>query len=899
MRHGDTTRAAADGCHERQPTTPRDLGNPPGLHALAYRVGTHVDFRGAMLAALDREAALADLATRADDDATIALIDAWATVLDVLTFYQERIANEGFLRTATEPRSLAELARGSGYEPRPGVAASTHLAFELETAAGAPAETMLPRGLRVQSLPGPGERAQTFETTEPQLARGAWNLLTPRRTMAQVVGRDTPALYLRGSDALVDPGDAILLVGPGRRADSRPDDWELRTVLAVERVPGSAHTLVRLAPALAHPGGGDLGAGPDVFVLRQRAALFGHDAPNPALFSRETTRIAAFLRDDGRWRDATLRPGPIDLDTVYSKVLPGSWLVLRAPSGAALVRADAVSTISRSDFGVSARITRIEPEEHGRAFGDGFPLDLTEVWAQSEPLVLAEAPRSGAIGRGPLRDVALAAGVLDPVEGDRIAVAGTLTGPLAGRQLIASGRRSRMTLRSPGQRRAPGATRDVAAGEVLTLLARPEPVGSRLRWHVRDASGSDGFVDAHADDVVLHGADEDGDEAAEVVTLAAFGPGDGTVLELAAALRGVYDRTTVTILGNVVRAGHGETRQEVLGSGDGSRPGQSFVLAHAPLTHVSSGGAGGAESELEVRVDGVLWERVASFVGRGPHERVYVLSRDAVGATRLQFGDGRYGSRLPSGVENVTARYRVGIGLEGLLRAGQLSVVLSRPLGVKGVRSPLATLGAEDPEGHDQVRRNAALTTRTMDRVVSLHDYADFARAFAGIGKTDAAWLWDGASRRVHLTVAGADGSVVATGSELHAHLADAVAAAGPPGARVVVAPHEPRSFTLSARIGVDHRFEPDAVMIAVRAALGEAFSFDRRAFGQRVDAGEVLATMQRVEGVRFVTRLVLRGPVDEVGRASWDALAGTHRPAALLTIDLDGCALVAEAVRP
>ena len=59
----------------------------------------------------------------------MALFDAWATIGDVLTFYQERIANEGYLRTATERRSVLELARLVGYQPRPGVAASVHLAY--------------------------------------------------------------------------------------------------------------------------------------------------------------------------------------------------------------------------------------------------------------------------------------------------------------------------------------------------------------------------------------------------------------------------------------------------------------------------------------------------------------------------------------------------------------------------------------------------------------------------------------------------------------------------------------------------------------------------------------------------------------------------------------------------
>ena len=36
--------------------------------------------------------------TRAPDDPTIALLDAWATVGDVLGFYLDRIADEGYLR---------------------------------------------------------------------------------------------------------------------------------------------------------------------------------------------------------------------------------------------------------------------------------------------------------------------------------------------------------------------------------------------------------------------------------------------------------------------------------------------------------------------------------------------------------------------------------------------------------------------------------------------------------------------------------------------------------------------------------------------------------------------------------------------------------------------------------
>ena len=106
-------------------------------------------------------------------------------MLDVIAFYQERIANEGYLATATERRSVLELARTIGYELAPGVAAGAHLAFTVEGAAGAPGRATVEPGVRVLSIPGQGERPQTFETVEGIEARATWNALRPRQREAQ------------------------------------------------------------------------------------------------------------------------------------------------------------------------------------------------------------------------------------------------------------------------------------------------------------------------------------------------------------------------------------------------------------------------------------------------------------------------------------------------------------------------------------------------------------------------------------------------------------------------------------------------------------------------------------------------------------------------------------------
>ena len=105
--------AACDCCSGVTGRTPIRIDVRPGLSAIPYRVGTHPDFLASMLAGLTAAGrpALAQLASRDPEDFTPALLDAWAVVGDVLTFYTERLAQESYLRTARERISLQELGR--------------------------------------------------------------------------------------------------------------------------------------------------------------------------------------------------------------------------------------------------------------------------------------------------------------------------------------------------------------------------------------------------------------------------------------------------------------------------------------------------------------------------------------------------------------------------------------------------------------------------------------------------------------------------------------------------------------------------------------------------------------------------------------------------------------------
>jgi predicted phage baseplate assembly protein len=352
----------------------------------------------------------------------------------------------------------------------------------------------------------------------------------------------------------------------------------------------------------------------------------------------------------------------------------------------------------------------------------------------------------------------------------------------------------------------------------------------------------------------------------EVVFLdEAIHSGGLTQLTFKAGLQNAYLRKTITLSANVVAATHGETVKEIIGSGEGTRANQRFKLKRPPLTHTSAATASGTLSSLEIRVNGIRWDQAQRLYGLTPQDERYLVQQDDDGTSYVIFGDGERAARLPTGAENVVAIYRSGAGSEGMLAAQKLTLLQSRPLGVRGVTNPLPSSGAADPENRDDAKVNAPLTVLTLDRIVSVQDFEDFARAFAGIGKARACRLWDGNRQIVHLTVAGAAAIapvdedeiapaiasyVVEPGSVLFQNLEVAMAQACDPAHRFVVRPYTPLFFNVTARVLVNPRYLQSTVFAAVESALKAAFAFERRGFSQPVTVAEVITTIQQVEGV-------------------------------------------------
>ncbi|MPY54464.1 putative baseplate assembly protein, partial [Streptomyces sp. K1PN6] len=219
--------ACRDGHDER--LAPAPVHNPPGRTALDYRVGEYGSFLAALLDRLASPAypALNGLTVRTPDDPAIGLLDATAVLGDLLTFHSERIADEAYIRTANEHRSLVLLGRLVGHRPRPGVAAATHLAYTLER--DPRAETLpvvIPRGARSHSVPASAdEESQTFETGRDLTARWDWNELKVRRRRPSLVTPEDlekrSELFVEGTNNSLQTGDQLLFVFGERAGGER------------------------------------------------------------------------------------------------------------------------------------------------------------------------------------------------------------------------------------------------------------------------------------------------------------------------------------------------------------------------------------------------------------------------------------------------------------------------------------------------------------------------------------------------------------------------------------------------------------------------------------------------------------------------------------------------------
>ena len=830
------------------PKDPQVVRNPPGLPAISYRVDDFTGFRRALLRPLPGEQAI-NTWRPTPGDLGLQILEWWAYLADVLTFYNERYANEAYLRTATQQASIVNLAALLAYQPAPGIAATGMLAA-IRSASHPNEALFVPAGLSLSSTATHGIPAQTFEVDAKGRFHGVSAVpvtVPPDNTLHLDQGLPYEVL-LAGRITGVKQDDCLLLVN--RAFTGTDDDWAQVTVTGVtattDPATGAANTHIGLStvnwgPTQGPPGQPDIGLAPDYRLLRPTAAT--------ALWSNRHVPVGSHVIGRSPTNHQLTR---VHLSASVRNISPGDQVFFQAeflnePDALALGVVIATEEefwavpFPGSSSGTQTPSGWTDTPSGPASEGDAGAIETARVGAAHARTAEAKPPQAKAPGATPPQatdgggakpppDIPIAHTVLD------LQMASLHAELLAGTT-------SQVGLSSIAVRYG---LRDV--GTVIGVPASHLPnLGHKVEAAYKPAvAGHPAFLQDKTGAGVLVGLDT-GDDSKISFTH----PGDAARAAPASHPLPV----PLQLLVNLVPVSRGTTvTGEVLGSGNAALTRQSFTLAKSPLTYLASGA--GWVSTLRVFVDRTEWQEVPGFFGQPPQARVYVVTRSPdQSVTTVTFGDGVNGARLTSGTGNVTASYRYGSGKLSP-PAGRLTMISEPQVNLASMQNPVAVSGGADPEAPDDVRGSAPLTAATFGRAISAADYENIAARAPGVSRAAAYWEFDPTEQRTLLKIYIGDDSAAVS-----AALA-ALAGSEDPSRPVqpVLATAVP--LGLSCLLSLEQGYQSSAVVTAAATALtGPAglFSPDRMGIGQRLYRSAVDAALL-VPGVTAVQDLTVTG---------------------------------------
>lgn len=816
------------------PAFPRVLSNRPGLPRIDYRIGTYSELRERMLALLDRNPTLAAWTHRGVDDPGIALVESAAAVGDILTLYQELYANELYLRTAQSRESVAELVRLLGYRLAPGVAGEA--TFALAVKGGAPVTVPQGFGLKAQieGLAKPGEFESTAELVAyPHLSQ--FHLYRPRTVPS--IGNGTQSFFMSVGPAeglSFKSGDRILV---GTTASATPDPTRLGSgqILIVDRSWTSFGALyVKFTTGLVLDGAAnELQA----YKLGDSYRHFGHNAP-PIYFdiSGSTTipKSTSYLRYDEQGGESSkfssmkfsTELSDLPLDSQVSDLASGDRIIVQGP-----ITVFSSNSVERVDASYS-RHARHRPEQ--------FTLVSQVVSLTNSTLTFGSVS-------GPSTVLTLA-GTLQTLMRETSATA------------------VRADIRSMTLHQVVGAPFRLRAEHVSAAA----PKGNELYLFGTDAD----LESLRRRRLLLAGPAADDAQFATVTDLQGPGLKDGRTTELRRVTLDAdvsyanfnYDESKVTVYGNLVPATQGHTEKEVpIGSGDRRQMWQTFGLPKSPLTYLLDETRTPAQApRLHVYVNGIEWTVVDTFFNSGPEDTVYVVREDDSGRSYVQFGDGKTGRRLPSGLDNVTAVFRVGIAAYGHLKAGTNPQITGKLLNFEKLYLPLPVSVGASREDADGARAAAPGKVQSLGRMVSLTDIEAEALALPHVQKASARWIAPEGIPLVQLTVLTESGEATDLAA-VRDSMRTFNRCRGPARYPIDVV----RGIRQYVYLKVDAGFDPSRREADVAAGIkrslgltgeegngidgaGGLFELHMRRFGESVHRSQVVAAIQNTEGVTW-----------------------------------------------
>ncbi|HBL60570.1 MAG TPA: hypothetical protein DDZ80_19575, partial [Cyanobacteria bacterium UBA8803] len=800
---------------------PKKIYNRAGLARIDYRIGSYADFREAMFRKLNENEVLKNWTHREPDDPGIALLEGAAVLGDILTFYQELYANESYLRTAQWRESIADLVRLVGYQLSPGVGGKATFAFKFKGDKPITIPAGFPLKAQLAGITPPVDFETTTETVAyPDLSQ--FNLYRPY--LLPNIQKGTNSFSLETANLKVDlnKGDRLFLAVTPSQSET---DRQIVVIKEIKKRFDRTEIYIEGSWQSA-----DVGKNIYAYKLGRSFRHFGHNSPPNFVTVEGDNTVTKNVRFSRRLnlKNSTLSPTSMPLDTEVDDISVGAILLVQ------------LQLTNRSGIG----------SEHF------FERKVSKV-----------SQRSLTWDVGPL-------------------TAGTtiveINSSITTKNLIYTDIRTIEFLE--------------VIGEKFLLQGVYQEKSSRSLTKLLYFSNSQAYQ--HLDRRLLAFVKPDGTHETLTVSI------DKNQIDAdnSVKLRHLYlpnfsqdfsikdfpllAEPQVTVYGNLVAANQGKTEKEaVLGNGDSRQKFQTFKLPKSPLTYHHLPGATPPEApELQIYVSDRLWQRVPAFFNQQPDAEIYIVREDSNGDSWVQFGDGTTGKQLPSGIKNIVAKYRTGIGAYGALKLETKVQASGRLDRLDRIDLPGIVTGGAAPETGENAKAAAPGKIQSLDRLVSLQDFESETLAIPGVAKALATWELVDNVPSVVVTVLMETGRTqeFTTVAEILSNLDRCRGAQRFP----IAVPEGKRKYVyIAANVAFDPTCRWNLLQKDIQAALGVTgenqglFSLQNRRFGQKEYTTRIAGIIQNVPGVLWVEvkGLISLGTADDPTQLNLPQAIASH----------------------
>jgi hypothetical protein len=797
---------------------PPVLNIDAGLTDLPRQTATFSQFRKAMLYAIRAEGQPLDgWQARSESDLGVMLIEMWAYVCDVISFYDKVIANEEYLSTATQRDSLRKLVALLGYIPRPATASSVQLA----ALASGRLPVTLPLGTAFRSGAFGSNPAQIFElTTDTQInpLANSWQVLYPHWQTVQSTDPNNELNII----PKVAPKEKMLLLLTTPN-DSNNQVLQVANSQPLVDIDGSKYTNLIFTAALSLP---DFSSSPPV--------------PGTSFTSLQLstpTRTAVVTQ--------ITTSNTILLDAVYNDIRQGEYIFITSSWDARWFKVQSVAiqqpppvnntiTVNPNGAGLQTiavsstqgNVTALTLDENVNhdpsRVSNPYPSDNTQQYSINNIALRSYRYYYARYAGDVLASDLFSELSLDNwTNSDQLQLhfglqnAGTVTG-------LATGT---LTNTNPD----PLSLSPVDANSTVVY-----PTQFLFKDNNARAIALTGQITVN-DDTLTLGTNTDWDNIT---------PSPSLVLP-------------VTVYGNLITATRGQTvLNEILGSGDGSSANQTFTLKNSPLTYFSGSASGnnlGVTSTLTIYVNNILWQEVPSFYGALPSDQLYIVRQDDSGNSYITFGDGIRGQRLPTGTNNVTANYRYGAG-SACPPAGIVNQISKPVKGLSSVTNPQPAWGGGDADSSATLRTSAPLSALILGRAVSILDMQAVALTVPGVDAAQAEWQWQSTAQcaLVQIWYAGQD--------NLASSICQQISNLSDPSIIIMVNEATGVSANLIIQVEIDPRYLSTVVLPLVNQALVSLLAPANTGIGAPLFRSQIFTTCLSITGVTVVDSITLNG---------------------------------------